>query len=144
MDQGTRLRQEFEARQLTEMTRAAVREARQRATAAFAGGVAGIVAVAVSAALTRHQIFWHSFVLEAVFGTAAGYTLARFHGGILKGALFFAVAYLASYHFRAAGMDPGILFAPSDLRLAVAGQGHLISLGMMLTFGGVLGHTMER
>ncbi len=125
------------------MRRTSRQQRRRRFNGALAGGIAGIVATAVSAAFTRQSIEWHSFVLEGVFSTVAGYVLARIGGGILPGILLFTTAYWAAFFTRAGGFDPSVIFGAADLRAAAAGQGHLMTLSMLVAIGGLFGHQIE-
>jgi hypothetical protein len=143
MDPGTRLRTEFAASQANEMRKARARQRRIRFNAGVVGGISALAAVAITATVTRETTEWHSFVLEAVLGTVAGYLLARRGGGILAGAVYFCLAYLLAFQLRTSGFDPGVLFSEYDMRLAMAGQGHLLSLGILIVCGGAIGHAIE-
>jgi len=123
MDEGARLRREFVERERRALFAAALRERRNRLTGAIGGSSATLVAAVATAAVTRRGFFWHSFLLEALLGALAGYLLA--------------------FQIRAAGFDPSVLFAPTDLRLGAASQGHLMSLGVLIACGGLIGHIME-
>ncbi len=143
VDQGTRLRQEFVEREERALAKAALREHRNRLNGALGGGLAGFAAAISTAAVTRQAILWHSFVLEATLGACAGYLLARRGGGLLVGVALFVGSYVLAFQIRASGFDPSVLFAPGDLRVAMASQGHLMSIGVLITCGGLLGHIME-
>jgi len=143
MDPATKLRDEFAARQHAEMRSAHKRQRRNRFGASLAGGVAALAAVALTAALARQTIVWHAFGLEAALGALAGYLLARRGGGMLAGALYFCLAYLVAFQLRSTGFDPGSLFAGKDMQLAWAGSGHLMSLGILVSCGGIIGLGIE-
>jgi len=143
MDEGARLRREFVERERRALFAAALRERRNRLTGAIGGSSATLVAAVATAAVTRRGFFWHSFLLEALLGALAGYLLARRGGGILTGVALFVGSYLLAFQIRAAGFDPSVLFAPTDLRLGAASQGHLMSLGVLIACGGLIGHIME-
>lgn len=143
MDPGSRLRQDFLEQQQQSMARSAVLQRRNRLNGAIGGGVAGLVGTAVSAAVTRSAIAWHSFLLEALLCTLAGYLLARRGGGILTGALLFSGAYLLAFQLRAHGLDPGVLFNVGDLRQATATQGHLMTMSILMACGGAFGSILE-
>jgi hypothetical protein len=143
MDQVARLRADFLARQAKAMARARAREARQRRSGAVAGAFAGLVAVALTAVVTRRSFAWHSFLLEGILCGVAGYVLARFHGGLLKGVALLPGAYFMAWFLRASGLDPAVLFPAPDVRGALAAQGHLMTLGLLVATGGLMGHIIE-
>lgn len=137
------LRAEFLAREEQTRERLLARQRRNRRNGALAGGVAGLAAVLVTAGATRQAIAWHSFLLEALLGALAGYLLARWNGGVLKGLILFAGAYLFAFLLRAWGLDPGVLFAAGDLRAGAAVQGHFTSLCFLVSAGMAVGHILE-
>ena len=134
------LQAEFRAKQARELAAAAGRERRRCRNGTIAGAAAGFAAVAVTAGATRQALFWHSFLLESLLGAAAGYVLARTGGGLLKGILLFAGAYMLAFLFRASGLDPAAVFAAGDLRAAPAVQGHFTSLCFLVSAGAAMGH----
>jgi len=139
-DPTKELRREWQEDQAARMEQAIALERRNTRNVTVAGAVTGLVAVVSTAAITRKAIVWHSFLLEAVLCAAAGYLLARFHGGFLKGILLFSGAYLGAWAVRAAGLDPAVLFSRADTRSAAAAQGNFVSLCIVLTCGGLMGH----
>jgi hypothetical protein len=143
MDYGARLRRDFTASQEAAMRRALARQRRARITGSAGGGVAGLCAVAVAAMVTGQEIFWHSFLLETMLGMVAGYFLARRGGGMLAGMIYFLLAYFLAFQIRVIGFDAGSLFSPTDLRLAIIGQGHMFSLAILVGFGGLVGFMSE-
>jgi hypothetical protein len=134
------IQEEFRAQQAREMERSVAREKRLRRNGTIAGAVAGLLAVAVTAGATRRALFWHSFLLESVLGAVAGYVLARTGGGLLKGILLFAGAYLLAFCLRASGLDPSAVFLAGDVRAAPAVQGHFTSLCFLVSAGAAMGH----
>ncbi len=143
MDAGVRLRLEFQARQAEAMTVARCREKRQRRRSAAVGAAAGIATVALTALLTRSSLAWHSFLLEAVLCGAAGHLLARLHGGFMRGIVLLPAAYFAAWSIRATGLDPTVLLLAANGKSAIAGQGHLMALGLLVAVGGFMGHGAE-
>ena len=109
----------------------------------MAGGIAGLTAVLLTSTVTRHELLWHSFVLEALFCATAGWWLVKLHGGMLKGLVMFGAAYLLAFFLRAAGLDPSVVFAPSDIDLVGATSGNMTSLCFLLGIGGLFGHIFE-
>ena len=142
-DPVEKLREEYRAAQDAGYQEAALRQQRNRRNVTAAGAVTGFVAVVCTAAVTRKAIVWHSFLLEALFCAAAGYALARLHGGFLKGVLFFSGAYLGAHLVRLAGLDPAVLFYSGDMRIVAAAQGNFMSLCIVLTCGGLIGHIIS-
>ena len=134
------LQEEFRAKQARELAATAVRERRRRRSGTIAGAAAGLAAVAVTAGATRQALFWHSFLLEALLGAVAGHVLARTGGGVLKGIILFAGAYMLAFFVRASGLDPAAVFAAGDLRAAPAVQGHFTSLCFLVSAGAAMGH----
>ncbi len=141
-DAVEQLQQEFSARQAALTCAALAKQRRNRRNGTIAGAITAMVAVATSASVTRKAWFWHSFLLEMLFCGLAGYLLARAHGGALKGLLLFSGAYLLAFCTRASGFDPSVVFAAADLRRGIAVQGNFMSLCMMVSVGGLLGHVM--
>jgi hypothetical protein len=137
------LRAEFEERQAAEMVRLAENQRRQRLQATLAGGAAGLVAVVLTATVTRREIFWHSFLFETVFCAIAGHVLARLHGGHLWGVLLFSGAYLLAFGLRLMGLDPSVIFQTADIAAVGAAQGNLTSLAFLILVGGAFGHIFE-
>lgn len=137
------LQAEFRAKQARELELAVRREKRRRRNGTVAGAAAGFAAVAVTAGATRQAIFWHSFLLESLLGAVAGYVLARTGGGLLKGILLFAGAYMMAFFVRASGLDPAVVFASGDLRAAPAVQGHFTSLCFLVSAGAAMGHIVS-
>jgi hypothetical protein len=131
---------EFRAKQARELERAVEREKRRRRNGLVAGAAAGFAAVLVTAGATRRALFWHSFLLETILGAVAGYVLARTGGGVLKGILLFAGAYMIAFCLRAGGLDPAVVFLAGDLRAAPAVQGHFTSLCFLVSAGAAMGH----
>lgn len=137
------LKEEFRARQARDLERAVLREKRRRRNGTIAGAAAGFLAVAVTAGATRRALFWHSFLLETLLGAVAGYVLARTGGGLLKGILLFAGAYMFAFFLRASGLDPSAVFMAGDLRAAPAVQGHFTSLCFLVSAGAAMGHIVS-
>jgi hypothetical protein len=137
------LKAEFAAEQERALARAVLRERCRRRNGAIAGAAAGLCAVLVTAGATRRALFWHSFLLETLLGAAAGYALARTGGGLLKGILLFAGAYLLAFLVRATGLDPAVLFARGDVMAAAAVQGHFTSLCFLVSAGAAVGHLVQ-
>ena len=137
------LQRGFSARQEILMGAARAKQRRNRRNGTFAGAMTALVAVVTSASVTRKAWFWHSFLLEMLLCGLAGYVLARAHGGVLRGLLLFSAAYLLAFCARASGLDPSVVFAAADLRRGAAVQGNFMSLCMMVSVGGVLGHVMQ-
>jgi hypothetical protein len=134
------LQGEFREKQTRDLAAAQRREKRRRRNGTIAGAAAGFAAVAVTAGATRQALYWHSFLLESLLGAVAGYVLARTGGGLLKGILLFAGAYLLAFVLRASGLDPAAVFAWGDLRAAPAVQGHFTSLCFLVSAGAAMGH----
>lgn len=143
MDPVERLREEFQSRREAGLERAAARVRRDRRNATIAGGFTGLLAVALTAGITRRALFWHSFLLESCLGALAGYVLARRGGGPLQGLLLFSGSYLLAWLFRAVGLDPSVLFALGDLSGAAMIQGNLTSLVLTLVCGLLVGLIVE-
>ena len=143
MELPEQLRVEFEERQAAQMIRLVERQRRQRLQATLAGGAAGLVAVVLTATVTRREFFWHSFLFETVFCAIAGYVLVRLHGGHLWGVLLFSGAYLLAFLLRLAGLDPSVIFQTADLAAAAAAQGNLTSLAFLILVGGAFGHIFD-
>jgi hypothetical protein len=137
------LQEEFRAKQARGLAEVAARERRRRRNGTIAGAAAGLAAVAVTAGATRTALHWHSFVLESVLGAVAGYVLARTGGGLLKGIVLFAGAYMLAFFLRASGLDPSAVFASGDLRAAPAVQGHFTSLCFLVSAGAAMGHIVQ-
>ena len=106
------LQAEFAENEARTLERLADKERKQARTATLAGGMAGLTAVLLTVTVTRRELFWHSFLLEALLSAAAGWGLVRLHGGTLKGIVLFAAAYLLAFFLRAVGLDPSVVFAP--------------------------------
>ena len=137
------LRAEFEERQAADLVRLAERQRRRRLQATLAGGAAGLVAVILTATVTRREFLWHSFLFETIFCAIAGYVLVRLHEGHLWGVLLFSGAYLLAFGLRLAGLDPSVIFQTPDLATAAAAQGNLTSLAFLILIGGTFGHIFE-
>lgn len=137
------LKAEFRVEHARELALAVVREKRRRRNGTIAGAAAGFLAVAVTAGATRQAIFWHSFLLESLLGSVAGYVLARTGGGLLKGIVLFAGAYMMAFFVRASGLDPSAVFAAGDLRAVPAVQGHFTSLCFLVSAGAAMGHIVS-
>ena len=134
------LKAEFAARRRAQLAHLDEQERRRRRVAAVAGALAGLAAVLVTCGVTRKEITWHSFLLEALLCGAAGYWLARLKGGLLKGVLLFAGAYLLATLLRAMGLDPSVVFDAGDLRRLGSVTGSLASLAALAAIGGAFGH----
>jgi hypothetical protein len=143
MDPVDTLREEFEARRQAGLERTAARVRRDRRNATIAGGFTGLVAVAVTAGVTRRALFWHSFVLESCLCALAGYLLVRGGGGPMRGMVLFSSAYLAAWLLRALGLDPSVLFALGDVSGAAMITGNVTSLVVALSCGLLVGLTIE-
>jgi hypothetical protein len=139
-DPVQRLRAEFRTQQSSLMVRARLRQGRNRVTAALGGALVGCVTVAAAALVTQTALYVQAFFLEAAVGLVAGYLLGRMGGGILKGALLFALAFLVIQFMRSHGLDPSFQLMPiRDFEHAASAHGGLLGLLIMLTCGGVLG-----
>jgi hypothetical protein len=136
------LRAEFEARREAQLLRLDARERRNRRNGALAGGFAGLLAVMATCGVTRKELAWHSFVWEALLCVVAGYLLARWKGGVLKGIGLFSAAYLLATLLRAMGLDPSVVFEAGDMRRIGSVTGNLTSLAVLAGVGGVLGHVI--
>ena len=143
MDRPEQLRKEFERERAAQMEAAYKRGHRSVLSATAAGGVAGLVAVALTATLTRRELFWHSFLIEATLCAGCGYLLARWHGGVLKGVLLFGGAYLFAFLLRALGLDPSVILMGHDLDAIGAAHGNLTSLVFLILIGGAFGHVFD-
>jgi len=137
------MREEFLAREEHALARLRERERRQRRNGTIAGAAVGIVAVLLTAGVTRRAVFWHSCLLEGLFGAVAGHLLARVHGGALRGLVLFAGAYALAFLCRALGLDPAVVFASGDLRAAAALQGNFTSLCFVSSVGLALGQVLD-
>ena len=143
-DPVQRLREEFRTQQSSLMVRARLRQSRNRVTAALGGALVGCVTVAATALVTQTPLYVQAFFLDAAVGLVAGYLLGRMKGGILKGALLFAVAFLAILFLRNHGLDPGLKLIPiQEFEHAETAHGGLLGLLVMLTCGGVLGQIVD-
>ncbi len=144
MDDATSgLREEFALRQRQAMAQAIARQRRNRRNGTIAGAFVGLVAVALTAGVTRRALLWHSFLLESLLCAVAGHLLARANGGGLRGVLLFSGAYLLAFALRALGLDPMVLFSHGDLRHAAAVQGNFMSLCIVLSCGCAIGKAIE-
>ncbi|MEM8883970.1 MAG: hypothetical protein AAGD14_07880 [Planctomycetota bacterium] len=137
------LRQEWLAEQARRDVADGKRQQRNRRNAVLAGAMIGIVSTMVTAQVTRRAIFWHSFLLEALFGAIAGYVLVRRGADPLNGVVCFSVAYFAAWLLRALGLDPSVLFAAGDLRGALMIQGNFTSLCLTVACGAAVGQVMR-
>jgi hypothetical protein len=143
-DPVQRLREEYRTQQSSLMVRARLRQGRNRVTAALGGALVGCVTVAAAALVTQTALYVQSFFLEAAVGFVAGYLLGRMGGGILKGALLFALAFLAIHFLRNHGLDPSFKFMPiQEIEHVATAHGGLLGLLVMLTCGGVLGQIVD-
>jgi hypothetical protein len=61
-------------------------------------------------------------------------------GGVLTGVLLFSASYLVATLARAMGLDPAVIFLPSDLAMVGSIQGKMTALIAMAGTGGVLGY----
>ena len=136
------LRAEFAARRTAQQERLNEREKRNRLNGAAAGAFAGLLAVVATCGVTRKEIHWHSFLWEALLCALAGYLLARWKGGVLKGIGMFAGAYLVATLLRAMGLDPAVVFDNSDLRKIGSITGNVTALAVLTGVGGVFGHVI--
>jgi hypothetical protein len=143
MDPVERLRTDYRAREDAAMVRLGARRRRDARNGAVAGAFAGLVAVFVTAAVTRTAWMWHSCVLEAVLGAVAGLVLARRGGGVLTGILLFSASYFAAWLARACGLDPSVLFEAGDVRASAAVTGHVTALSHLVAAGGLMGHVIH-
>jgi len=142
-DPVERLRGEFAERRSHAQKDAARADARLLRNATLGGGLIGLVAVVLTATVTRRALFWHSFLLEAALGAVAGRLMARVRGGPFEGVLLFGGAALLAWSLRALGLDPSVLFARGDLRAAAAIQGNVTSLCFAVAGGAALGHLVR-
>ena len=136
------LKAEFEARRTAQFERLDERERRNRLSGTAAGAFAGLLAVVTTCGVTRKEIHWHSFVWEALLCALAGYLLARWKGGVLKGIGMFAGAYLLATLLRAMGLDPAVVFDNADLRKIGSITGNVTALALLAGVGGVFGHVI--
>lgn len=134
------LREEFEARQIAHYERLLLERHRDLLKCTAAGAATGLAAVVITCAATRHALFWHSFLWEALLGGVAGNLLVRRAGGVITGVLLFSASYLVATLLRAMGLDPSVIFLPSDLAMIGSIQGNMTALIAMAGTGGVLGH----
>ncbi|MHC4956818.1 MAG: hypothetical protein ACYTGN_00485 [Planctomycetota bacterium] len=142
-DSVRELQEEFAEREEQAYLRLTARQRKNRRNATIAGAAIGLAAVIVTVGVTRRAIFWHSFLLDALLGAAAGYTLVRLNGGFMKGLLLFAGAYLLAFGVRALGLDPSVLFHYGDIRGAAAIQGNMASLSFTIAAGGLVGMIVQ-
>jgi hypothetical protein len=136
------LRAEFEVRRAAQMERLLANRKRDLLNCTAAGAAAGLAAVLVTCAGTRHDLFWHSFLWEALLGGVAGNLLVRRDGGLITGVILFSASYLLATLVRAFGLDPSVIFLPSDLAMIGSIQGNMTALIAMAGMGGVLGHVI--
>jgi len=137
------LRAEFDARRAAQMERLLAKRKRDLLNCTAAGAAAGLAAVLITCGATRHEIFWHSFLWEALLGGVAGNVLVRRDGGVITGVVLFSASYLLATLVRAMGLDPSVVFQPNDLRMIGSVQGNLTSLMGIAGIGGVLGHVIQ-
>lgn len=142
-EQVERLREEWHAQRAEWDAEGAAQIKRDRRNAVIAGAMIGFVSTLATIRFTRHALFWHSFLLESLFGAVAGYVLVRRGADPLTGIVCFSVAYMAAWLIRAMGMDPSVLFAHGDLRGAAMIQGNLLSLCLTVSCGSAMGHVMS-
>ncbi len=70
------LREEFDARRVAQLERLLAQRKSDLLKCTAAGAAAGLAAVLITCAATRHELFWHSFLWESLLGAAAGNVLA--------------------------------------------------------------------
>ena len=134
------LRRDFDARRVAQLERLLLKRKHDLMKVTVAGAFAGLLAVVITCGATRQGIFWHSFLMETVLCAVAGQLLVRRDGGVLTGTILFSAAYLLATLLRAMGLDPSVVFQPSDLAMAGSVQGNMTALMMLAGAGGVLGH----
>lgn len=137
------IRAEWRAEQTARDAQAVRKMRRDQRNAVIAGAAVGFVSTFVTIEMTRRALFWHSFLLESLFGAIAGYVLIRRGADTLNGVALFGGAYLAAWLTRALGMDPSVLFAPGDMARAQMVQGNFASLCLMVSLGAGMGHVMR-
>lgn len=143
-DRARQLRREFQAHQEQMLHAAIARQRRNRLKGVIAGTMTGLVAVMIAAGFTIERLEWRYLLLEPLLCGAAGYWVARLGGGLLKGFLFFAVAYLVAVSARGTTFDITLVFSQGEVQGRAAIQGYFMSMCIVIGCGGLIGNSMDR